>query len=630
MKNVIIGTAGHVDHGKTLLIKALTGIDTDRLKEEKKRGITIELGFAYIDLPGGQRAGIIDVPGHEKFIKNMLAGAGGIDIAMLIVAADEGVMPQTREHLGILSLLNIKKGLVVVTKTDLVDKDWLELVVEEVKKEMKGSFLENAPVIPVSAYTGDGIEKLKSKLSELIANADEKNMRCAFRLPVDRVFSVDGFGTVITGTLIEGTVATGDDAVIYPEEIKTKVRNIQVHSQDKNEAFAGQRVAINLAGVKKSDIKRGDVIAKPDSMTTSMMLDVRLKVLEASNRTVTNGMQVHLYHGSREVLSKVVLLDKDALTPGESGYAQIRINEKIAAKNGDNFVIRFYSPLETIGGGVVLDANPKKHKRHAEDVIKALSIKESGSQNDLLLQAIEDLGFCDIKALGKKLSKDEESVSSEMEELVSSGKVAEVTEKHFATWEYLNSIFKKLQELLEKYHETYPLRTGMKKDEIRGKIPSLKDASLCDGVLRCFESAKLIKFSGTVALFGFEPKYSEKHADIKEKIEKTYMDDGYEVKTTDEICAAFGKDANTAKQVLDAMISDGTLVLVAPQICFHIKHYDAAVEKMRGFVAEHSQITLGELRDILGTSRKYAVFIIEYWDRIKLTKKIGDSRILAQ
>ena len=351
MKNIIIGTAGHVDHGKTALIKALTGIETDRIKEEKKRGITIELGFAYLDLPDGEKAGIIDVPGHEKFVKNMLAGAGGIDLALLVIAADEGFMPQTREHLGILSLLNIPEGIIVITKKDMVDEDWLEIVCDDIRNEVKGTFLENAQMIPVSSYTGEGIEELKQAIFQLIDQKTQiKNLDVPFRIPIDRIFSVEGFGTVITGTLIEGKMKVGDPVTIYPSRIESRIRNLQVHSHDVEEAYAGQRVAVNLAGLKKSDLNKGDVVAVPDSMHTTMMIDIKLTILKDCEREILNATRLHLYHGARDVLCKVVLLDRDSISAGESCYAQLRLEEEIAVKTGDRFVLRFYSPLETIGG----------------------------------------------------------------------------------------------------------------------------------------------------------------------------------------------------------------------------------------------------------------------------------------
>ncbi len=382
MNNSIIGTAGHVDHGKTCLIRALTGIETDRLREEKKRGITIELGFAYLDLPDGGRAGIIDVPGHEKFVRNMLAGAGGIDLALLIVAADEGVMPQTVEHLGILSLLEIKHGILVMTKIDTVDDDWRQLVAEDIRSQAQGTFLEQAPLIEVSSYTGEGIEQLRQEIFCQLAQLKGKRGDIPFRIPVDRVFSMEGFGTVITGTMIEGKLKEGDEVTLYPGEKPGKVRNIQVHSQSVDTAYAGQRVAVNFSNLKKSDIQRGDVVAPPGTMHPTMMADVRLNILKEAKRAVKNTSRLHFYHGSREILCKAVLLEGDVLEPGQSGYAQLRLEETAALKAGDHFVVRFYSPLETVGGGVIVDPSPFKRKRGDQNALEELKILEKGSLQD--------------------------------------------------------------------------------------------------------------------------------------------------------------------------------------------------------------------------------------------------------
>ncbi|MEG2037592.1 MAG: selenocysteine-specific translation elongation factor, partial [Ruthenibacterium sp.] len=416
----IIGTAGHVDHGKTQLIRALTGIDTDRLSEEKKRGITIELGFAHLDFDDGSRAGIVDVPGHEKFIKNMLAGAGGIDLALLVVAADEGFMPQTVEHLGILSLLGIREGLVVLTKSDLVEPEWLALMHEEVADRLRGS-----------AVTGEGIPALREQLKKLVAQAGEKNLRIPFRLPVDRVFSVEGFGTVVTGTLIEGSIREGEMAELAPSGLLAKVRNLQVHGADVPVAYAGQRVAINLAGLKKAEIGRGDSVVRPGTLRSSLMLDVRLENLRGSGRVIENDSQVHLYHGSTVQLAKVVLLDRDALAPGEQGYAQLRLTEEIAAKAGDRFVVRFYSPLETIGGGMVLDDAPRRHKRHDAAVCAALAIKEAGSGDEKLLQALAECATSlpDHKKLLQKTALDEDTLDCELQNLLARGEAIEAPER---------------------------------------------------------------------------------------------------------------------------------------------------------------------------------------------------------
>ena len=388
MKHIILGTAGHIDHGKTTLIKALTGKDTDRLKEEKDRGISIELGFTYFDLPSGKRAGIVDVPGHERFIKNMLAGASGIDLVMLVVAADEGVMPQTKEHLSILSLLHIKKGIIILTKKDLVDEEWLEIVIEQIQEDVSGTFLENAKIIPVSSVTGDGINHLIDEIDSLTDVVEAKHLDKPFRLPVDRVFSIAGFGTIVTGTLISGIINEGEKIMIYPRKIESRVRSIQVHDYKVKQAEAGQRVAINIAGIKTDEINRGDIIAFPNSMESSLMFDARLELLKNAERGINNRDRLRIYHGSAEVFGRVVLLDREELKPGENAFVQMRLEEEIACQKDDRFVIRFFSPMITIGGGVVLDPNPPKRKRFKEDVIEELTIKEKGSVDEVVEQNI--------------------------------------------------------------------------------------------------------------------------------------------------------------------------------------------------------------------------------------------------
>ena len=385
MKNIIIGTAGHIDHGKTTLIKALTGRNTDRWEEEQRRGITIDLGFTYFDLKNGDRVGIIDVPGHERFINNMVAGVVGMDLVMLVVAADEGIMPQTREHMDILGELGIEKSILVLNKCDLVEEDWLELVKEEIKEELEGTFLEQAPIVEVSAATGQGIPELIEVIERLTAEeVVEKDVNTIPRLPIDRVFSLSGFGTIITGTLLAGTISKEDNLQVYPIGKEYKIRNIQVHGQDVEKCYAGQRVAINLSNVKKSELRRGCVLAPPNNMKNTMLLDVKLNVLPSSMRVLTNHTRLHLFTGTSEILCRAVLLDKEEIGPGESGFVQLRLEEEIALRRGDKFVVRFYSPMETIGGGIVLEPNPKKKKRFDKDAIEELQRKESGSSEDVI------------------------------------------------------------------------------------------------------------------------------------------------------------------------------------------------------------------------------------------------------
>lgn len=630
MKHVIIGTAGHVDHGKTLLVKALTGIDTDRLVEEKKRGITIELGFAHLDFDDGTQAGIVDVPGHEKFIKNMLAGAGGIDLAMLVVAADEGFMPQTVEHLGILSLLGIKEGLVVITKTDMVDPDWVEMVKEDIAAQVKGTFLEGKPVYPVSAYTGEGIAELREALKALVQQAAEKNMRTPFRLPIDRIFSVDGFGTVVTGTLIEGVLTVGDSVEILPDSMEGRVRNLQVHGRDVDKAYAGQRVAVNLAGIKKSELTRGDTIAKPGSTRISLMLDVKLENLKNSQRTILNGSQVHLYHGSAVRLAKVVLLDRDALQPGESCYAQLRMTEEIATRQGDRFVIRFYSPLETIGGGVILDDNPRKHKRNDARVLEMLTTKESGSDDDKLVQTVADyaLAMPDLATLSAKLTMDKEDLENALREPIAAGRILELLPQRYLAASEFDKIWASCQTLLEQYHKTNPLHGGMRVAELRQKLLKANDQTKADAILAALvREGKIKPVADRYALADFSVHLTKRQNALKEKILQIYYKAGLEVPNLDEVYVTFATNEQTdCKQVVESMVTNGDLVMLTPQLCIHGKVYRDICEKTAAFLAEHEELTLAEFRDLLGTSRKYALAVLEYYDKNKLLKKDGDIR----
>ncbi len=625
MKNIIIGTAGHVDHGKTALIKALTGIETDRIKEEKKRGITIELGFAYLDLPDGEKAGMIDVPGHEKFVKNMLAGAGGIDLALLVVAADEGFMPQTREHLGILSLLNISEGIIVVTKKDMVDEDWLEIVCDEVRQEVQGTFLENAQIIPVSSYTGEGIEQLRQAIFTMIDQKTQiKNLDVPFRIPVDRIFSVEGFGTVITGTLIEGTMKVGDPVTVYPSRIESRIRNLQVHSQDVQEAYAGQRVAVNLAGLKKTDLNKGDVIAVPDSMHTTMMIDIHLTVLKDCDREIRNATRLHLYHGARDILCKIVLLDRDSVGAGESCYAQLRLEEEIAVKTGDRFVLRFYSPVETIGGGVILDSNPFKHKRNDAAVLESLKLKEGGSDREKISAALRDYSarFETLDFLQIQTGIPKEQFDQQINKLIKDKVAFRVSDNVVIHTDYLNRLKDSAVKLLESYHKENPLREGMKKDEFRNKLIKYEDISVVDKITDSLVNRKVLKYvNNCVALADFEVQQDNN----QQEIENAFLQGGFSPESPDQIAARFPKVKNF-KQVLESLVNTGKLVRVEEKILLHADYYNKALTLAKEHVDQNGQITLAEMRDLMGASRKFAVAVLEYWDKRGITKKVGDAR----
>jgi len=634
MKHVIIGTAGHVDHGKTLLIKALTGIDTDRLIEEKKRGITIELGFAHLDWPDGTQAGIVDVPGHEKFIKNMLAGAGGIDLAMLVIAADDGVMPQTVEHLDILTLLGIKDGLIVITKADTVDPEWLEMMQEEIREKTEGSFLEGKPIVAVSAYTGQGIPELKEMLRQLVQEAEEKSLRIPFRLPVDRVFSVDGFGTVVTGTLIEGAINEGDLAELVPSGVQTRIRNLQVHGKNVDTAYAGQRVAINLAGLKKEDIQRGNCVARPGSVRVSRMLDVRLQNLKDSGRVIVNDSQVHLFHGSAVLLAKVVLFGRDELKPGESCYAQLRLTEPIATKNGDRFVIRFFSPLETIGGGVILDDQPRRHKRSDPKIQEILRIKESGSRDDVTVQLLAEFGtrLPTAAQLVARLQREEADIQEELHDLCSHGRALEPLPGRFIAASAVDRVWRDCQEVLGLYHRLNPLHAGIQSAELRQKLFKGVERSIADALIAVLHrEGKLKKLGDRYALSDFTVTLTKRQRGMREKLMKIYTTSGIETPITEHIMEGFPTNERTeARQVLESLITSGELILLTPQICLYRQVYEEILSAARTHFETGDSMTLAQLRDLLNTSRKYAQAIIEYFDKVHITKKDGDVHYLDQ
>ena len=630
MKHIIIGTAGHVDHGKTVLVKALTGIDADRLTEEKRRGITIDLGFAHLDWPDGTQAGIVDVPGHEKFIKNMLAGAGGIDLAMLVIAADEGVMPQTVEHLDILTLLGIRSGLVVLTKADLADADWLELVRTQALELVRGTFLEGSPILSVSAVTGAGIPELKAVLHQLALSAGEKGISAPFRLPVDRVFSISGFGTVVTGTVTEGTVHVGDTVELTPSGLSCRVRGIQIHGQSTNAACAGQRAALNLPALQKSDIRRGDAAVKPGSSTPSRMLDVRLRCLADSRRTISSGSQVHLYHGSGTQLAKAVLLDRDVLYPGEDCFAQLRLTEPVSARCGDRFVIRFYSPQETIGGGAVLDPCPPRRKRRDPAVLDALAVREQGSAAQQLLQAAGRFGTSLPTAaqLAEAAGPDISTAEQALAELLSRGQLIQPLPGRYVSVSVLNALWLRCREILTAYHARYPLYAGMPSAELRQKLFRGTPSAEADALVRIFLAENRLKCTaGRYALAEFSVRLSKRQAALRDELLHRFRSGGMEPESVGTVLAVFPlRDQAEAGQMLECLLTQGELVRLSPELCWHRDVWQAALNVLRTYCTAHGAVTLAELRDALGTTRKYALLFLEACDRRRITIREGDRR----
>ena len=629
MKNIIVGTAGHIDHGKTTLIKALTGRNTDRWEEEQRRGITIDLGFTYFDLKNGDRVGIIDVPGHEKFINNMVAGVVGMDLVLLVVAADEGIMPQTREHMDILGLLGIKKSILVINKCDLVDEEWLELVEEEIQEELEGTFLEGAPVVKVSAATGQGLAELTDTIQQLMSDeVVAKDTQTIPRLPIDRAFTLSGFGTIITGTLISGTITREDVLEMYPIGKECKIRNIQVHGQNQDKCYAGQRVAINLSNVKKKEIRRGCVLAPKNSMKNTDLLDVKLKVLEDSMRILTNHERLHLYTGTSEILCRAVLLDKEQIGPGEEGLVQLRLEEEIAVKRGDRFVVRFYSPMETIGGGIVLEPNPVRKKRFDAQAIEELKKKESGSLGDVMELQIKEHGdtMITLAELAKVMAHSVDELKEYLEELEESGTIFVFPMKKDTYLWHRDSEFavrQKIEETLQKYHSEHPYRYGMKKAEIHNTFLKKIKPNIFDAYIERMTVENVYgRREEYLSLPGYEVPKDAMYLQTEKLIEDTFEKAGYDFVRFSEI--DFGKiPRQTAEDVVLMMIDEGKVLRINEEM-FTMKHLmDEAKKKIQNHLKEENLITIAQVRDMFSTSRKSAKPILEYMDSIKVTKKTG-------
>lgn len=634
MKHIIIGTAGHIDHGKTTLIKALTGRETDTLKEEQQRGISINLGFTFFDLPSGRRAGIIDVPGHEKFVKNMLAGVSSVDIVLLVIAADEGIMPQTREHFEILQLLNVKKGIIVLTKADLVDEDWLQMIKEDIRNEFKDTFMKDAPIHPVSSKTRVGLDDLIKEIDKLTEEVEAKDTHGHFRLPVDRVFSVSGFGTIVTGTVISGSIKEGQTVELYPSKIVSKVRGIHVHDQPVKIAEAGQRCAVNIANIKVSDIDRGDVVSVENIMEPSLMIDCNLYYLKSAPRPLENRQRVRLYHGTSEILCRVVILDKEEIKPGEEGYVQLRLEKPLTAQRNDRFVIRSYSPMYTIGGGSIIEPLAEKAKRFNEKYIEELKIKESGKTESILENTIKNLSDSYPKASDvlKALGKNEQNIEEKLNILIKENKVVKLDSGDKAIYihkEFLEEKVEQMLDTLNKFHETNPLKWGISKEETKNRVfgKNIKQ-KIYDELLDLLVEENKINLHGNfVSVVGFTIKYSKEQKLIRDYIIKEFKKAKFSPPRYADLEGS-QQDKKAFKMVFDSIVDEGMLVKVSEDCYLLLEDYNKAKELVVEFIKSNESITLAQLRDQLDTSRKYAMAVIEHFDNIKLTKRLEDKRIL--
>ena len=623
--NVIIGTAGHIDHGKTTLIKALSGIETDTTLEEKERGMSINLGFAYFDLPSGKRCGVVDVPGHEKFIKNMLAGVSGINLVLLLVDSREGIMPQTKEHIDILTLLGIENYIIVMTKIDLVEEEYRELVKEDIREFTKGSALENAPIIEVDSISRKGIDVLLDTIDKKTNDIEAKNIEKNARLNVDRSFQVKGFGTVVTGTLTEGSISVGDELVIYPKEVKAKVRNIQVHSQDVDKAYAGQRTAINLSNIKFDDVKRGDTLATAGSLVKTYMLDSEIKLINDDRANLELWDRVRIYVGTVEVMARVVPLGTESIKPGESGFVQLRLEEEIAVKNYDKFIIRTYSPMVTIGGGVILDASPRKHSRFNEEILEKLKIQLEGNSGDLIQNYLLSHSnyIVSKKDIIKDLQLSEGEAATELDELVTSGNTFETNLGYIHKKKY-DEVLEKLKKLLADYHKRYKLKVGIPKVEIISKF-KLSQKEVLE-LIELFIKNNEVRLEGNlVAEKDFVVNYDKKQLAEKARIEKELLNGGFTPPTIKELT----NGVKASVELLDSLV-DNTIIRLDADLVLHRDVLTKAIEKVNEHFKNAEKMTLAEFRDITGSSRKYSMAILEYIDKLGITRRVENYRVLVK
>ncbi|HEX6553020.1 MAG TPA: selenocysteine-specific translation elongation factor [Ktedonobacteraceae bacterium] len=638
-----IGTAGHIDHGKSTLVKALTGIDPDRLAEEKERGMTIDLGFAWLKLPGGREVSIVDVPGHESFIKNMLAGVGGIDAALLVIAADEGIMPQTREHLAILDLLHVQQGIVVLTKADLVDEEWLELVREEVAEYLLPTTLAHAPIVAVSAYTMQGIPDLLAQLEQMLATSQERQNIARPRLPVDRVFTLTGFGTIVTGTLLDGNFKMGQEVEILPRGLKTRVRGLQTHQHKMEIAQPGSRVAINLANVSRTDLSRGDVVALPGQFRPTMLIDAHIQLLADAPRPLTHNTLVDLYSGSQEVPARVRLLDVEELQPGKSAWVQLRLSRPAVLARRDRFILRIPSPSTTIGGGAVVDVQARYHRRYQAAILSRLATLEHGVPEELVLaaldrrtriahssnaaakgQAFKGYSGYELAEIAKQSNLSQDVTQQTLETLLHEGRVRRIGTAWFAqpVWD---AVVEETVRLLSEQHRQYPLRSGLSKEEWRTRLnlsprmaAEVFTTLQADGIV-----AEATSTGGSIRLPDFVPSFSKAQQQQVEQLLRRFRDNPYTPPVRGEAEAVVGIEA------LNALIEQGQLVKLGDGVLFLRETYEEAIAKLVQYLREHGTMTVAEARDVLGATRKYILPLLEHLDTLKITRRQGDERVLG-
>ncbi len=635
MKHLILGTAGHIDHGKTSLVKALTGIDTDRLKEEKARGITIELGFAHLELPGDLRFGIVDVPGHEKFVRTMVAGVGGMDLVMLVIAADEGIMPQTREHLDILRLLGVKSGLVALTKRDTVEQEWLDLVTEEVRDFVAGSFLEEAPIVAVSSRSGAGLDELKLQLARLAQQAVEKRREGPFRLPVDRVFTVPGFGTVVTGTLLSGEIAVGDELEILPSGREGRVRGIQAHGIKGDKGQAGQRLAVNLQGIDLDQVHRGDVVTPRGVFHATRTVDVRLDYLPSAPRELKHRTTVRLHSATYEVPTQVILLDRDTLQPGDSAYVQLRLKEPALLLSGDSYLLRAFSPQVTVGGGITLDPAPPRRRRRNEEALQLLEAFGTADQSNIVQLIISQsllsgISFDNIlmrSGLPKKV------LETTLTELLAGGAIVQMARdpRLFLAKSAVDTLKRGLVQELTAFLAANPLKEGMGKEELKTRLPKRSEERFFTPLLTSLEKDGLIVPDRDIIRLAGQADRSTAAVDgLGNKIADFIAEGNIEPPTIKEIIERFRCDEKTVRDNLALLTRSGQIVRISSDLFYSATALVGLREKLVNLLREKNEITPPEYREQTGLSRKFLIPLLEHFDSEKLTIRVGDKRVLRR
>jgi selenocysteine-specific elongation factor len=625
----IIGTAGHIDHGKTLLIKMLTGIDTDRLKEERERGISIELGFASLTTPSGIRCGVVDVPGHERFIRNMLAGAGGIDVILLVIAADEGVMPQTREHLDIVDLLGAHDGIVAVTKIDMVEPDWRELVIDEIRSYLAGTCLAAAPIVPVSSVTGEGKADLLTALDAVVAAADLSPRGKYTRLPIDRVFTIQGFGTVITGTLWAGALHEGDRVRIEPSGHETRIKSLEVHNERVVEAFAGQRVAVSLHAVPREEITRGEWLIAGAPPTKTNLIQAKVRCVPGSPYPIRNRLRIRFYLGSSEILGRIVPLEKDEMASRDEGFVEIRLEEPAIAERGDRFVLRSYSPMRTIGGGVIVDVSGVHRRRFHEGDLSALRLAAEGSIEDRIAGTIARGGSLGAAEgdLPSRLGQPVAEVSAALATLVDEGRVKRIGRGTLVIREAVDAAGTRMSEVLLDHQKRNPLRWGLLKSELKSRLDRQVHPELIESWIRAEQEAGRLHVRGDRLRYGAEQMpLSPRLEALRERISKELEERGFAAPTTKELIESLGS-VPEAEELITHLIAEGEVTRIPPDLLYPGRKIDELRGRLRDYFAHSTEMQVASLKDMVGISRKQAVPLLEFFDRQRWTERKGDVRI---